>query len=246
MSQKVYLFATCLGASMMGKTVVNAIKLLQREGIEVIFKKDQTCCGQPSYNTGYFNDTKEVALYNAKLFSENYPILVPSGSCAGMMMHDYVELFKGEKEEEKIKEFSSKIVELSVYLDKVLNVKYEDAGEPIKVTWHSNCHALRVAKSIESNLNLLKRFKNVELVQLEYEKECCGFGGTFAVKEPEISNAMTLEKIKHIEETGVKYLISADGGCLMNIAGTMSKHGKNIKALHLYDFILSRLNGDKI
>lgn len=243
MDKKVYLFATCLGSATMGRTVVSAIKLLQREGIEVIYKKDQTCCGQPSYNTGYFEETKKIALYNANIFKGEYPILVPSGSCAGMMMHDYGELFKGEKEEEFMKNFSSRIVELSVFLDQKLQVNYEDKGEPLKVTWHTNCHALRVAKSIESSKNLLKRLKNVELVDLKYEEECCGFGGTFSVKEPEISNAMAMEKVQDIIDSGAKYIVSGDGGCLLNIDGTLKRQKADVKSIHLYDFILKRLEG---
>lgn len=172
--------------------------------------------------------------------------MVPSGSCAGMMGHDYLELFKGDKEYERVKEFSSRVFELSVYLDKILNVNYEDKGEPIKVTWHSNCHALRVAKSTQSSKNWIRKFKNVELVELKYEEECCGFGGTFSVKEPEISNAMALEKIKDIQNTGATCVISGDGGCLMNIAGTMKRNQKDIKAIHLYDFLLKRLRGEQI
>ncbi|ASM40069.1 (Fe-S)-binding protein [Campylobacter sp. RM12321] len=246
MGKKVYLFATCLGTAMMGKTVMSAVSLLRREGIEVIYKKDQTCCGQPSYNTGYFEETKKIALYNVELFKGNYPILVPSGSCTGMMKHDYLDLFKDDSNFDKVKDFCSRICEFGNYLDQVLDVKYEDKGEPIKVTWHTNCHALRVGKSIESSKNLIRRLKNVEFVELEYEEECCGFGGTFAVKEPEISNAMVLEKIKDIKNSGCKYVISADGGCLMNIAGAMSRHNIDIKPIHLYDFIDKRLKGEAL
>jgi conserved hypothetical secreted protein len=231
---------------MMGKTIINATKLLRREGVEVIFKKDQTCCGQPTYNTGYFADTKKIALYNANLFDKDYPIVVPSGSCAGMMAKDYLELFKDDENYEKIKEFSSKIVEFSVYLDQILNVNYEDLGAPLNVTWHSNCHALRVAKSVESSKNLIKRLKNVNLIDLQFEEECCGFGGTFAVKEPEISNAMALEKIKDIKNSGAKYVISGDGGCLLNIGGTLRRHNEEIRAVHLYDFLIARISGDTL
>lgn len=244
--KKVYFFATCLGNAIFTQTSLNAIKLLRQEDVEVIFKKDQTCCGQPSYNTGYFDETKKVALYNMNLFSENYPVILPSGSCAGMMKHDYVELFKGSEFEQKAIDFSSRVYELGEYLDKVLQVKYTDKGEKIKVTWHSNCHALRVQKCIESSKNLIKQFANVELIELEREEECCGFGGTFAVKEPEISNAMVNEKINYIEKSGANYVISADGGCLMNIAGTMQKLNKNIKGVHLYDFLVKRIQGDRL
>ncbi|MCW1360880.1 (Fe-S)-binding protein [Campylobacter sp. CCS1377] len=244
--KKVYLYATCLGTAAMQESVLNSVKLLRREGVEVIFKKNQTCCSQPSFNSGYFKESKNIALYNINLFEKDYPIVVPSGSCAGMMSHDYLELFKDDNNFERVKEFSSRVIELSQYLDEVLNVNYEDKGEPIKVTWHSNCHALRIQKSIQASKNLIKRLKNVELIDLEYEEECCGFGGTFSVKESEISNAMAREKIKNIQKTGAKYLISGDGGCLMNIAGTMSKMGLDIKGVHLYDFLVKRLEGVKI
>jgi len=246
MSKRVYLFATCLGSAVMGRTVVSAIELLQREGVEVVYKKDQTCCGQPSFNTGYFNETKKIAKYLANLFDEDYPVLVPSGSCAGMMMHDYLDLFKGDPDEGMIRNFASKVQELSVYLDKNLDVKYEDKGEPIKVTWHSNCHALRVAKSIESSKNLIRKLSNVELVNLTYEEECCGFGGTFSVKEPEISNAMATEKVNDIVNSGAKYIISGDGGCMLNIGGTLKRQGKDIKVVHLYDFLLKRIKGEAL
>ncbi|TEY03019.1 (Fe-S)-binding protein [Campylobacter sp. US33a] len=244
--KKVYLYATCLGTAAMQESILNSVKLLRREGVEVIFKKNQTCCSQPSFNSGYFKESKNIALYNINLFEKDYPIVVPSGSCAGMMSHDYLELFKDDNNFERVKEFSSRVIELSQYLDEVLNVNYEDKGEPIKVTWHSNCHALRIQKSIQASKNLIKRLKNVELINLEYEEECCGFGGTFSVKESEISNAMAREKIKNIQKTGAKYLISGDGGCLMNIAGTMSKMGLDIKGVHLYDFLVKRLEGVKI
>ncbi|KAA6225037.1 MULTISPECIES: (Fe-S)-binding protein [unclassified Campylobacter] len=244
--KKVYLYATCLGTAALQESVLNAIKLLRRENIEVIFKKKQTCCGQPSFNSGYFEESKNIALYNVNLFEEDYPIVVVSGSCAGMMSHDYLELLKDSPDFAMVKNFSSRVIELSQYLDKVLNVNYEDKGEPIKVTWHSNCHALRVQKSIESSKNLINKLKNVELVELEYEEECCGFGGTFSVKEPAISNAMVKTKIEDIKKTGVKYLISGDGGCLMNIGGTMKRMGLDIKGVHLYDFLLKRIQGERL
>ena len=243
MSKTVYFYATCLGSAAMQETVLNGIRLLRKEDVEVIFKKNQTCCGQPSYNTGYFDETKAVALYNVELFEQDYPIIVPSGSCAGMMSHDYLHLFKDESNYEKVAKFSKRVIDLSQYLDEVLKVKYEDKGTPIKITWHSNCHALRVQKSIDASKNLLKQLKNVEMVELTHEEECCGFGGTFSVKEPEISNAMAVEKVKDIQNSGVKYVISGDGGCLLNINGTMSRMGLDIRGVHLYDFLLKRLEG---
>lgn len=239
--KKVYFFATCLGAAAHADTCLHAMQLLQKEGVEVIFKKDQTCCGQPSYNSGYYDETKEVVLHNLELFKGDYPIIIPSGSCAGMMREDYKELFCGTKYEEEVKQFSSRIYELSEYLDKVLQVRYFDVGAPIKITWHSNCHALRVAKCITSAKNLLRSLSNVELVELEREEECCGFGGTFSVKEPEISHAMVSEKIADIQARNIDCLVSADAGCLMNISGAMAKMGVDIQSMHLYDFLAKRV-----
>ncbi|PID48236.1 MAG: oxidoreductase [Proteobacteria bacterium] len=246
MSKKVYFFATCLGGAIFTDASISAIRLLQREGVEVIFKKKQTCCGQPSYNTGYFEETKKVALYNMDLFEKDYPILIPSGSCSGMMKHDYVELFKGSEHEKRALAFSQRIYELGEYLDKHLKVKYEDKGEKIKVTWHSNCHALRVQECIQSSKNLIKRLKNVELIELEHEEECCGFGGTFSIKESDISNAMAKNKVKDIESQKVDYIISGDSGCLMNISGTMEKQGSPVKSIHLYEFLDKRLQGVRL
>lgn len=245
---KVYFFATCLGGIAYSNTCVNAIKLLQAAGVEVIFKKDQTCCGQPSYNSGYYEETKKVALYNVNLFEKDYPIIVPSGSCVGMMREDYLELFEGSEEFDKVKEFCSRVYELSEFLDKKLGVKYEDLGKPTKITWHSNCHALRVAKIINSSKALLKSLKNVELIELNREEECCGFGGTFSVKEPEISQKMVETKIFDIESKNVEYIVAGDAGCLLNISGAMSKKGSKTKPIHLYDFLAQRigiLGGEK-
>lgn len=238
---KAYFFSTCLGGVAYSDTCVNAIKLLQKEGVEVIFKKDQTCCGQPSYNSGYYDESRKVALYNLDLFEKDYPIIIPSGSCAGMMKHDYLELFEGSSHYKGVEDFCARVFELSEFLDKKLNVKYEDKGEPIKITWHSNCHALRVAKSIESSKTLLRSLKNVELIELEREEECCGFGGTFSVKEPQISQAMVGEKIADIHSRNVDYLIAADAGCLLNISGAMQKMGSKVKTAHLYDFLAQRI-----
>ena len=236
-----YFFSTCIGAAAFADPCVNSIKLLQKEGVQVIFKKDQTCCGQPSFNSGYYEATKKIALHNMNLFKGNEPIILPSRSCTGMMKVDYIELFEGSEYESQAREFSSRIYELSEFLDKVLKVRYEDRGAPTKVTWHSNCHALRSAKCIDSAKNLIKSLNNFERIVLEREEECCGFGGIFSVKEPEISNAMVTQKVQDIASRGVEYILSADSGCLLNISGAMKKQGVNVKPMHLYDFLAQRI-----
>lgn len=238
---RVFFFSTCLGACAFADTCIVCIKLLQKEGVEVVFKKNQTCCGQPSFNSGYNEETKEIALHTMDLLQGEEPIVVPSGSCATMMRVDYPLLFEGTSYEKQAKDFAKRVYELSEFLFGVLKVKYEDKGNPIKVTWHSNCHALRGAKCIEAAKSLLRSLKNVELIELEREEECCGFGGTFSIKEPEISNAMVTQKVQDIQSRGVDCLLSADSGCLLNISGAMQKQGVNIQALHWYDFLAQRI-----
>lgn len=238
---RAYFFSTCIGAGVFADTAINAIKLLQREGVEVIVKKEQTCCGQLSYNSGYNKETRQVALHNIDLFSKDYPVIVIGGSCAGVMKCDYLTLFEGTEDEEKVKEFSSRVVELSDFLYRDLKVKYTDTGAPVNVTWHSNCHALRYAKSTSSSKSLIKMLKNVTLKELEREEECCGFGGTFSVKEPEISNAMVTRKIEDIKNQGVDYVVTSDASCLLNISGALGKQRVNVKGVHLYDFLAERV-----
>ncbi|MGI0407065.1 (Fe-S)-binding protein [Helicobacter himalayensis] len=238
--KKVYFFSTCIGAATCSNTCINAIKLLQKEGVEVIFKKDQTCCGQPTFNSGYYEETKKIALHNLDLFEQDIPIVLPSGSCTGMLRIDYLELFKDTEYEERARKFCSRIYELSEYLIKI-GASYEDKGAPVSITWHSNCHALRVAKCADSAKTLLKSLKNVKLIELEHEEECCGFGGTFSVKEPEISNIMVSRKIEDIKARNVEYIIAGDAGCGLNISGAMKKQGVSVKYMHLYDFLATRI-----
>ncbi|GAA7259003.1 (Fe-S)-binding protein [Helicobacter cholecystus] len=238
---KAYFFGTCLGGVAYSKALISSIKLLQYFGVEVIYKKDQTCCGQPSYNSGYYDETRRVALKNLELFSKPYPIIVPSGSCAGMMMHDYHHLFEETNQEDRVREFSNRVFDLSDFLIENLGVTLKDQGDPVKVTWHSNCHALRIARCTESSKKLLRMLKNVTLIELDKEEECCGFGGTFSIKEPEVSQAMVERKVKDIMSKDVEYIISGDGGCLLNIAGALQKINAPVKPMHLYEFLAQRV-----
>ncbi|MCH5313584.1 MAG: (Fe-S)-binding protein [Helicobacter sp.] len=238
---RVFFFSTCLGSAAYADTCINAIKLLQKAGCEVVFKKDQTCCAQPSYNSGYYEQSRKIALHNVELFAGVEPIIVPSGSCSAMMREDYLALFEGRSEFDTIKQFSKRVYDLGEYLHKIARVQYEDKGAPTRVTWHSNCHALRTSKVIDSAKALLRSLQNVELVELEREEECCGFGGTFSIKEPEISNAMVSQKIEDILSRDVEYVISADAGCLLNISTAMKKRNIALKSIHLYDFLAQRI-----
>jgi len=240
--KKVYYFGTCLMDMFYPEAGMAGIKLIQREGVQVIFPRQQTCCGQPAYNSGFPREARKVALRQMQLFPKDYPIVVPSGSCAGMMKHHYPVLFQTDARLDRIKEFSNRIVELSEFLVQVLNIQLEDRGRPVKVTWHSSCHALREMRVVEDSKSLIRQLRNVELVELQNEKECCGFGGTFAIKQPDISGAMVSDKVADIQQTAAARLLTGDCGCLMNISGAMKFHKVAVKGQHFAEFIWERIN----
>lgn len=241
--ERVYFFGTCLADMLYPDAGMAGIRLIEREGISVVFPQEQSCCGQPAYNTGYFDEARAVARKQLQIFSTDDPIVVPSGSCAGMLKYHYLELFEGHPEYDDVKHFAGRIYELSEFLVRVLDVRLNDRGQPIKVTWHSSCHARREMNIIEDSKALIRQLQNVELVELEREHECCGFGGTFAVKHPQISAAMVRDKVSDIQASGATRMITGDCGCLMNISGVMAKEAIPITGQHLAEFIWERIHG---
>lgn len=240
----VYYFGTCLSDMIYPEAGLAGIRLLQREGVDVIYPKRQSCCGQPAYNSGFPDEARAVALAQVKAFAgSNAPIVVPSGSCAGMMRIHYPLLFEHEPEYFKVKRFSERIFELTSFLRHSLNPTYTDKGPPITLTWHSSCHARREMGCTEDSKALLRQLSNVTLVELENEHECCGFGGTFSVKRPEISAAMVKDKVRDIQGTGASAYITGDCGCMMNISGHMESGKRPISGHHIAEFILERIHG---
>ncbi len=238
--QAVYVFGTCLIESVYPDAGLAAIRLLQREGLRVVFPRGQTCCGQPAYNAGFAEEARQVARQQLRAFPEDYPIVVPSGSCAGMMRHHYPYLFAGQPEWQQTRDFAERIFELTEFMRHVLGVELKDQGTPIRVTWHSSCHAMREMQVTEDSKALLRQLQKVELVELEREDECCGFGGTFAVKQPAISSAMVYDKTEDIRQTGAERVISGDCGCLMNITGALAHRRLTIEGQHIAEFIWER------
>ena len=238
--EKAYYFGTCLMDSIYPQAGLAGLKLIQREGVQVIYPRQQSCCGQPAYNSGFPKEAKKVALKQIHLFTEHYPIVVPSGSCAGMMKHHYPLLFEGDKHLQQVRQFSERVVEFSEFLVQTLNVRLSDRGAPIKVTWHSSCHAMREMHVIEYSKSLIRQLQNVELVELQNEHECCGFGGTFAIKQPKISGTMVGDKVADIRQTGAERLLAGDCGCLMNIGGAIDYQNVPVQSQHLAEFIWER------
>lgn len=242
MPDTVYYFGTCLVDLFFPQAGLAGMELLRRQGIRVVFPQEQSCCGQPAFNSGHRADAREVARAQLDAFPRDWPIVVPSGSCAGMMRVHYPDLFKGDRDEERAKAFAGRVFELSWFLVHVLGLDgtLVDKGEAVTVTWHGSCHSRREMGVVDEPKRLLRALGNVTLVENPREAECCGFGGTFAVRQPEVSAAMVADKIASIEETGAQAVVSGDCGCLMNIGGALDKAGKPIRARHLAEFLLER------
>ncbi len=238
--EKVYFFGTCLVDLLYPEAGLAGMQLIRREGVEVIFPQDQTCCGQPAWNSGYRNEARQVAQRQLACFPEDHPIVVPSGSCAGMMRHHYPRMFQESGDRERVIKFSTRVYELTEFLVHILRIDLKDLGLPIKVALHASCSARREMGVAGEHEALLKQLSNVELLEQARKQECCGFGGTFAVKQPAISAEMVSDKANAITATGADILVSGDCGCLMNIGGHLDYRNESIECRHIASFIWER------
>jgi L-lactate dehydrogenase complex protein LldE len=238
---KVYFFGTCVVDLFFPEAGLAGIELLRREGVEVIFPAGQTCCAQPAFNCGYHAEARKVARAQIALFPKDLPVVVPSGSCAGMMKHHYPDLFAGERDEAAARAFAGRVVELTQFLVNVLDVRLSDrVGAAETVTWHSSCHGLREMGLEAEPKALLAQLAGVKVVPLKRENECCGFGGTFSVRYPDISSAMVEDKVGDVVETGASVVLAADAACLLNIGGALGKAGAAARPMHLAEFLWER------
>ena len=239
---KVYFFGTCLIDACYPDAGLAAVRLIEREGVRVVFPPGQSCCGQPAYNSGFPDEALTAARQQLRTFCQDIPVVVPSGSCAGMMKHHYPALFAGTEDLAPARALAGRVFEWSEFMVRVLGVRYEDRGPFLRVTWHSSCHALREMKVVEFSKQLLRQLRNVELAEMTGEHECCGFGGTFAVKHPAISGALVNDKVDAIRATGAERVIAGDCGCLLNITGAGEHRGLPLAGQHLAEFIWERVH----
>ncbi|KLT73377.1 oxidoreductase [Neisseria arctica] len=243
MPSDVYFFGTCLLDIFMPEAGMDAITLLEQQGIRVHFPMEQTCCGQPAFTSGHPKDSFDVAKSQLDLFPENWPIVVPSGSCGGMMKHHWPGLFKDTPYEAKATDIAARVVEFTNFL---VGIGYQpqDKGQPAKVAVHTSCSARREMGVHLTGWQLVDSLTNVERVVHDHESECCGFGGTFSVKHPDISGAMVADKVCAFKETGAVEIISADAGCMLNIGGKIAKDEPGMpKPKHIATFLLERTGG---
>ena len=215
--------------------------VLERLGYQVDFPEDQTCCGQPAFNSGYRSEARAVARHFLKVFESSDAIVVPSGSCTSMVVHHFAELFSKDPETlAKVHALEKRVWEFATFLTEVEGV--EDVGARLNevVTFHDGCHGLRELGIRNAPRRLLARVRGLELREMQPAEECCGFGGTFAVKFAELSGAMARTKIEAIERTGAQTVVSLDPSCLMQIQGALSRAGLKIRTLHLAEVLASR------
>jgi L-lactate dehydrogenase complex protein LldE len=229
----VSLMITCLGDALFPDVGVATVRLLRRLGVAVDFPPAQTCCGQPHFNSGYHADARELARHTLRAFDNGRLVVTPSGSCAAMVKLEYPELLHDEPRwRRRAEDLAQRTHELSDFLVNLLQVEDVGARFAGKATYHMACH-LRGLGLLTEPERLLRRVKDLEYVPLERADECCGFGGSFAVRYPQISGAMVGDKAAFIEKTGADVVVATDAGCLMNLAGCLRRRGSRVRALHL-------------
>jgi len=241
---RVALFSTCIGDALFPDAHKASAIVLSRLGYDVVFPEQQTCCGQMHVNTGYKEQAIPIIETYVDAFSDpsiDY-VVAPSGSCAGAVREQHVELaerFGSKALVDGAKTASKKTYDLSEFIVDVAGTYDVGAFFPHRVTYHSSCHSLRFLKVGDRPTELLRHVEGLELVDLPNSEECCGFGGTFSVKMPEVSSAMVSDKVRHIKDTQAEYVTAGDSSCLMNIAGAMSRQHQGIRAVHMAEILAS-------
>ncbi|MBL0063540.1 MAG: (Fe-S)-binding protein [Bacteroidetes bacterium] len=233
------IFIPCFVDQIYPNAALNMIKVLERAGCTVNYNPNQTCCGQPAFNGGYWDQCKEVGEKFIKDFPNDRYIVSPSASCVGMVKNYYPELFHNTVLHNEYKIIQKNIFELSDFLVNVLNVTDIGAKLNASATYHDSCSGLREIGLKKEPRLLLSKVKGLELREMADNETCCGFGGTFSVKYESIAVGMAEQKIINAEATNADYIISTDLSCLMHMEGYLQKHGKKMKVMHLADVLAS-------
>ncbi|GAA1509503.1 (Fe-S)-binding protein [Sphaerisporangium rubeum] len=252
---RVALFVTCVNDTLFPNTGKAVVSLLRRLGVDVDFPQEQTCCGQMHVNTGYRDEGVRLARGFLSVFGRYDAVVSPSGSCASMVREQYPKLAAGmgatrakaftrvhrgrTRFAEAVAEVTPKVYDLSEFLVDVLGVTDVGACFPHRVTYHPTCHSLRGLRVGDRPVRLLEAVRGLELVPLPQADECCGFGGTFAVKNAAVSAAMCADKIGHVMDTGAEVLCAADNSCLMHIGGALRRQRSGVRVMHLAEILAS-------
>ncbi|MBM6399258.1 (Fe-S)-binding protein [Phycicoccus sonneratiae] len=232
--------ATCLGDAMFPEAPRATVRLLRRLGVEVDVPDAQTCCGQPMVNTGYLDEAVPLVRTTVSAFAGYDAVVVPSGSCAGSVRHQH-RMVADRADDAALRRGVADLVprthELSEFLVDVLGVTDVGASFPHRVTYHPTCHSLRMLRVGDRPLRLLRAVHGIDLVELPRADECCGFGGTFAVKNADTSVAMGSDKARHVRETGAEVLVAGDASCLMHVGGLLSRQRAGVRTMHLAEVL---------
>ena len=237
---KVTLFIPCYIDACFPKAGAAAVEILERLGHTIEYPQELTCCGQPAFNSGYWPETRAVAVKVIDRLKDAEVVVILSGSCGAMMKNFYPELFQGTPQEAAARELSAKCYEFSDFLVTKLGVSDLGAEFPHKVTFHDGCHGRRELGIKTQPRTLMASVKGLTLVEMEEAETCCGFGGTFSAKFPMISTAMGEGKVNSALETEAEYIVSNDSSCLMHIQGLIDRQGKALKTIHLAEVLNSR------
>ena len=233
------IFIPCFIDQMYPDTGFNMVKVLEKVGCSVHYNKEQTCCGQPAFNAGYWDMCKEVGEKFIKEFQNERYIVVPSASCVGMVKNYYAEMFHNSVLHNEFKQVQRNIFEFSDFLVNKMNVTNVGAVMVGTATYHDSCSALRECKIKDEPRKLLQNVKGLELIEMEDTDVCCGFGGMFAVKFEPVAIGMADHKIRKAVATGAEYIISTDASCLMHLDGYIDKQEMRIKTMHIADVLAS-------
>ena len=233
MKRKVSLFVPCFVDQLLPEVAVDTVKVLRRVGCAVEFPEDQTCCGQPALNTGYWGDARPCAEHFVRVFKNADVVVSPSGSCVSVIRLFYPELLAHSSLREDAAALASRTFEFSEFLVKVAAVTQVGAIFPHTVTYHASCHGLRELKLRDEPLRLLRQVDGLKLIEMVRSEECCGFGGTFAVKFADISGAMGTSKAESVAATGAEFVTATDPSCLMHLRGILGKRQASTRTIYL-------------
>jgi len=232
--RKVTLFIQCIIDGIYPEVGFAVVRIFEKLGIDVECPAEQTCCGQPAFNSGYRREAKRAAEHFMDVFEEAECIVCPSGSCVNMVRNHYPELFRDDARLfERAKGIGVRTFELTEYLVDLLGVEDLNSRYDGRITYHDSCHLMRGIGVKEQPRKLIRKIRGAEFVEMEDSDKCCGFGGAFSVKYPEISAAILEDKIKNIIDSNAEVVTGCDMGCLMNIQGILSRRGLPVKTLHI-------------
>ncbi|SDB86522.1 L-lactate dehydrogenase complex protein LldE [Raineyella antarctica] len=236
----VALFATCANDVMFPGTPRAVVSILERLGCRVEFPPEQTCCGQVFTNTGYYPEALPSVRTYAKAFGDYDYVVGPSGSCIGAVRHQHAMLAEEAGDlglAAESRAVAARTYDISEFLVNVLGVTDVGAYFPHRVTYHPTCHSVRVARVGDAPYQLLRAVRGIQLLELEFADQCCGFGGTFSLKNPDVSRAMVNDKARHVMDTGAEYLVTGDNLCALNISGVIHRNRGGIRPIHLAEIL---------